>query len=356
VTRARELAAMVNSTLKTDAVKLASDPEFQPVLLPTGVLPIDVLLGGGIPKGRITEMYGNFSSLKSYIALRCAAETQRAGGIAVLVDTEHAFDAEWARTLGVNTDDLIVWHPEHGEAAVDVTETFLRSYEVDLIVWDSVAATLPKTEHGKMASDTVQPARLAEFMSRSLRKLNTANHATALLFINQVRTNVGITFGSPEAVPGGKALPFYASHRISLRKTGKLYSDADPTTVRTSDGYKRQAVKSVVGQNIKATLEKSKLTAPHTEQHFTFDLEHAEVDEVGYAVGWALVNGVVLDAGRGTWEWPSVASGRGRKGLEATIRSDPKLKTKAIDQVWQSSCRGAPLPAKKSGSKRKPSS
>ncbi len=356
MSKASDLAAQVNAALGLgDAVVLGSDPRFVASYLRTGVLPVDVILGGGIPRGRITELYGDYSSLKSYVALRCVAETQAAGGVCAYIDTEHAFDAGWATSLGVQVGDLILKHPSTGEEAVDVTEALLRSKGCDLIVWDSVAATLPKSEHDRGATESVQPARLAEFMSRSLRKLNSANSTTALMFINQTRLNVGITFGSPEAIPGGKALPFYASHRISMKKAGTVKADAGHITVRTSDGFKRQAVKKTVAQNIRMELTKSKLTAPHVETHFTYDLEQAKVDDVGFAVSWALEAGLVESKDRGSWKWQAIgAEGRGRKGLEETIRANPKMATAAVAAVLNSL--GSQPPVKRSGVKKKPAS
>ena len=145
MTTAQDLMREVNAALKKPVVKMGSDPYFTVGSLPTGVLPVDLLLKGGVPTGRLTELFGDFSTLKSYIALSCIARTQAAGGVCALVDTEHAFDPEWATSIGVNVDDLIIQHPPTGEEAVNVTEALIRA-GVTLVTWDSVAAMLPKAE------------------------------------------------------------------------------------------------------------------------------------------------------------------------------------------------------------------
>jgi recombination protein RecA len=189
MSRAAELVKQANALFGDGAVKLGSDDYYKTSFLPTGVFPIDHLLGGGIPRGRFTEFYGNFSTLKSLVALNCIARTQQNGGVCVLIDTEHSFDPDWALSVGVAVDELILQQPDTGEEAIDLTEAFIRA-GVDLVVWDSVAATLPKAEANvQMGGDkSAQPARLAALMSAGLRKLNTANkNHTAILCINQVR-------------------------------------------------------------------------------------------------------------------------------------------------------------------------
>lgn len=297
MTTAQQLAAEINKALGAGTVKFGSDESLVVKRLPTGVLPIDVLLDGGIPTGRFTELFGAYSTLKSFIGLSCIARTQASGGVCALVDTEHAYDPEWAASLGVNTDDLIYQSPETGEEAIDVSEVLIRN-GVDLIVWDSVAATVPQAESVKrMSKESVQPARLAALMSMGLRKLTAANSHTAVLFINQTRLNVGVMFGDPETVPGGRALPFYASYRVALRKAGK---EKESVETYDLDGKKTNA-NQVVGHRIKATLEKSKLSAPSRDVLFTFDLRTGQVDEVGYLLGAGLEAGMIHHEGRSWW-------------------------------------------------------
>ena len=296
-TTARELAAEINQALGAGTVRLGSDESLVVTTIPTGVLPIDYLLGGGIPKGRFTEFFGAYSTLKSYIALRAIAECQADGGVCAIVDTEHAYDPEWARRLGVDTDELIYQAPSTGEEAMDVSEVLIRN-GIDLLVWDSIAATVPQTEANKrLANETVQPARLAALMSMGLRKLTAANEHTAVIFINQTRLNVGQMFGDPETVPGGRAMPFYASHRVALRRAGRV---KEGQKVYDSEG-KQANVTVTHGHKVRATLEKSKLTAPSKDVLFTFDLHHGEVDEVGFAITQGLIDGHVKHEGRRWW-------------------------------------------------------
>lgn len=297
MSKAQELMAEINKALGEGTVRLGSDESLLVKRLPTGVLPIDHLLDGGIPTGRFTELFGAYSTLKSYIALSCIAQTQKNGGVCAIVDTEHAYDPVWAESIGVNTADLIYQAPETGEEAVDVTEVLVRN-GVDLVVWDSVAATLPQAESAKrMSKESVQPARLAALMSLGMRKLTAANDHTAILFINQTRLNVGVVFGDPETVPGGRALPFYASYRVALRKAGK-----EKESVDTYDSTgKKTTVNQVTGHKIRATLEKSKLSAPSRDVLFTFDLTSGQVDEIGYALSAGLEKGIVKHEGRSWW-------------------------------------------------------
>jgi recombination protein RecA len=289
--------AEINKALGEGTVRLGSDESLLVKRLPTGVLPIDYLLDGGIPTGRFTELFGAYSTLKSYVALSCIAQTQKSGGVCAIVDTEHAYDPVWAESIGVNTSDLIYQAPETGEEAIDVTEVLVRN-GVDLIVWDSVAATLPQAEGNKrMSKESVQPARLAALMSLGMRKLTAANEHTAILFINQTRLNVGVVFGDPETVPGGRALPFYASYRVALRKAGK-----EKESVDTYDSTgKKTSVNQVTGHKIRATLEKSKLSAPSRDVLFTFDLTSGQVDEIGYALSAGLEKGIIKHEGRSWW-------------------------------------------------------
>lgn len=297
MSKAHELMAEINKALGAGTVMLGSDSSLEVEYIPTGIFPIDHLLGGGIPKGRFTELFGAYSTLKSYIGLSTIAQCQAQGGVCAIVDTEHAYDPEWAQGLGVDTDALIYQSPETGEEAMDVSEVLIRN-GVDLIVWDSIAATVPQAESVKrMSKESVQPARLAALMSTGLRKLTAANKHTAVLFINQTRVNVGVMFGDPEVVAGGKALPYYASYRVALRKAGKVKD--------TEDGFDEEGKKAklnrVTGIKIKATLEKSKLSAPSTESLFTFDLTNGRVDEIGYLIAGGLNNGIIKHEGRSWW-------------------------------------------------------
>ncbi len=297
--KAAELMKEINAAFGKDTMQVASDPHYVVTYLPTGIAPIDDLLQGGLPFGRFVEIFGDYSTLKSYIGYKAIAQCQSQGMIAALIDTEHSFDPEWATQCGVNVKELLIKRPENGEAAMDAAEILIRG-KVDLIVFDSVAAALPKAEQEKsLAKDKVQPARLAQLMSLAMRKLTAVNSKTAVLWINQTRINVGVMFGSNEAVPGGKSLPFYASYRIAVRKSGQLTEEVQRTVIKDGKPTKT-TVKRKTGQLITATLEKSKLSKPHEAIQFTFDFSTASVDEWSYIANKCLDAGV-LTIDKGSW-------------------------------------------------------
>jgi recombination protein RecA len=298
--KAKALADHVNATMGKGAVQLGSDPYYKVEYLKTGIAPIDDLLQGGIPYGRFVEIFGNYSTLKSYVGYRAIAECQAKGELAALIDTEHAFDPKWAKECGVDLDNLVLKQPETGEEAIDIAEVLIRG-GVNLIVFDSVAAALPKSERDTMLSGdkNIQPARLAQLMSLAMRKLTAANRKTAMIWINQTRVNVGMMFGNPETVPGGKALPYYASYRIALRKAGIVTEPIEVNIIK--DGKPTRAkVKLTVAQSIKATLEKSKLNAPFRDVMFNFDFRRGTIDEWFYLATQALDEGLV-EYNRGVW-------------------------------------------------------
>jgi recombination protein RecA len=207
-----DIQAAVNKAMGKDVLLRGSDPKFVVKYLRTGVLPFDILLQGGLPRGRFSMITGDWSTLKSYMGLCAIRETQLQGGVASLIDTEHAFDPDWATSVGVNVDDLLLQYPENGELAIDTAEALIRSDEVDLLVIDSVAATLPQQEQEKrLYKENIQPGRQAALMSAASRRMTTANNGkTAVLWVNQLRENIGMTFGPREKAPGGRALPFYS--------------------------------------------------------------------------------------------------------------------------------------------------
>lgn len=320
MTRARELADHVNSAMGKGTVQMGSDPYYAVEYLPTGVAPIDDLLQGGIPYGRFVEIFGNYSTLKSYVGYRAIASCQAKGELAALIDTEHAFDPKWARSCGVDLENLVLKQPETGEEAIDIAEILIRG-GVNLIVFDSVAAALPKSERDTMLSGdkNIQPARLAQLMSLAMRKLTAANKKTAMIWINQTRINVGVMFGNPESVPGGKALPYYASYRIALRKAGQVTETVSVNIMK--DGKPTKAnVKLVVAQSIRATVEKSKLNAPFRDVMFDFDFRAGTVDEWQYLLTQALDQGLI-DYNRGVWclNRPNAKKYRGREAFREAV-------------------------------------
>lgn len=317
MTTPNELRAMVNKAMGSDVLHVGSDERFKVTYIPTNVLPVDVLLNGGIPRGRFTEIFGDFSTLKSYIGLKTIAGVQQSGGIAALIDTEHAFDPEWATAIGVSVDDLILAQPETGEAGVDASEGLIRG-NVDIIVFDSIAAALPQDEQTKrLHKENIQPARLAALMSAACRRLTAANSRTAMLWINQTRLNVGQTFGTPESNPGGRAMPYYASYRIRLKKVGKITKDS-----KVYDGQAWRNTKEQTGQKFQAALEKSKLSAPFRDVWFDWDLESGQVDEIGFLIAQGLEKGYVILNGN-TWQhgrWKAV----GRERFKTLVTSTPE--------------------------------
>jgi len=342
----------INATLKAPLLKMGSDPSLKVTYLPTTILPIDTLLQGGIPKGRFVTITGDFSTLKSYIGLRAIAATQSSGGVCALIDTEHSYDPEWAAALGVDTDELIVQHPETGELAIDAAEVLIRG-NVDLIVFDSVAAQLPQAEQGKRLHDeNVQPARIAQLMSQAMRKLTAANDNTAIIWINQMRMNIGVTFGSPEIATGGKALPYYSSYILSVKKVGKITRD-----VQTWDGEKMVNAKETVAQKFKATVEKSKLSKPFRDVYFQWSYEDAEIDEAGFLISLGLGQGLITQKGA-AWTFDGQTY-RGRERFRDAVATDETLNARMRELVLPkvSPSRGESAPAKKTaGRPRKPRS
>ena len=282
----------------------------------TGSLSLDIALGGqGIPRGRVIEVFGPESSGKTTLALHVVAEAQKAGGIAAFIDAEHALDPSWAKKLGVDLEMLLVSQPSYGEEAMHITEMLIKSNAVDVIVIDSVAALVPKKELDGDIGDT-HVGLQARLMSQSLRKLTAAiaKSRTSVIFINQIREKIGVMFGSPETTPGGRALKFYASCRIDVRRIGQLKEGEE-----------------VVGQRVRAKVVKNKVAPPFRSAEF--DMLHA--DGISY-------EGDLLDMGMeqklvgrtGAWfRYGDLQLGQGKEKARVFLKENPKIAQEIKEKV-----------------------
>ncbi len=282
----------------------------------TGSLSLDMSLGGqGIPRGRIVEIFGPESSGKTTLALHVVAEAQRAGGIAAFIDAEHALDPTWAKKLGVQLETLLVSQPGNGEEAMQITEMLIRSNAVDVIVIDSVAALVPTKElEGEIGDSHV--GLQARLMSQALRKLTGAisKSKTAVIFINQIREKIGVMFGSPETTPGGRALKFYSSCRIDVRRIGQIKEGED-----------------VVGQRVRCKIVKNKVAPPFKVAEF--DMMHTEgISYEGDLLDMALAQKRVTRSG--TWfRYGDVHLGQGREKARQFLRQNPQVAQQIRQEV-----------------------
>ncbi|MDX1999786.1 MAG: recombinase RecA [Thermoanaerobaculia bacterium] len=276
--------------------------------IPTGSLAVDSAIGiGGFPRGRVVEVFGPESSGKTTLALSVIAQAQRLGGTAAFVDAEHALDAEYAKKLGVDIDDLLVSQPDSGEQALEIVEMLVRSNSLDVIVVDSVAALVPKAElEGEMGDSHV--GLQARLMSQALRKLTSivSKSRSCLIFINQIREKIGVMFGSPETTTGGRALKFYSSVRIDIRRIGSL-----------KDG------EEVVGSRSKVKVVKNKVAAPFRQAEF--DIDYLEgISRTGELVDLGIEHKMVQKSG--AWfSYGDVRLGQGRENAKQFLRDNPDL-------------------------------
>lgn len=318
-TKARNLMADINKALGKDVLQTASDTRYKVDHWPTGLLPMDILLQGGFPKGRFVETFGAYSTLKSYIGLCTIAQVQSGGGVAAVIDTEHSFDSSWAESVGVNNQDLLIVRPPTGEVGIDVAETMVRG-GIDFIMFDSIAAALPQDEQKKrLADNNLSVARLAALMSAACRRLTAANDKTSILWINQTRTNVGVMFGPNETTPGGKAIPYYASHRLKMSMVESLKRE-----VEVFDGDKRRKLKETYAQKFKAEVVKSKLSSPFRDVYFNWNLEGGAIDIPSFLMAKGLEEGIVSLQGTSAWSYDSL-SVRGKDAFKKKLTDSPEL-------------------------------
>jgi len=277
-------------------------------VIPTGSVSLDIALTcGGVPRGRIVEIFGPESSGKTTLALHIAAEAQKSGGIAAFVDAEHALDAEYAARIGLNVKDLLVSQPDTGEQALDIVEALVRSGMVDVIVIDSVAALTPRAEiEGEMGQQHM--GLQARLMSQALRKLTAITYKanTAVLFLNQIRMQIGVMFGNPETTPGGKALKFYSSVRIDLRRIAQI---------KTGE--------QIVGSRVRAKVVKNKVGAPFRTAEFDI-LYNEGISYLGDLLNCGLKYGVCSRAG--AWfNYGDMKLGQGMEASKKFLKENPKV-------------------------------
>lgn len=303
---------------KGSIMRLGESNKLNVESIPTGALPLDLALGvGGIPRGRIIELYGNESSGKTTLALHIIAEAQKLDGIAAFIDAEHALDPKYSKNLGVNIDNLLISQPDSGEQALEIGEALVRSNAVDIVVIDSVAALVPKAElEGDMGDSHV--GLQARLMSQAMRKLSGAisKSKTAVIFINQIREKIGVMFGNPETTPGGRALKFYSSVRIEMRRSQSI-----------KDGDK------LIGSTARVKVVKNKVAAPFRSAEF----------DIMYGTGISR-SGCVLDLGvdteiidrAGSWySYGDVRLGQGRENSKNFLQDNSEIMQEIEEKIRQ---------------------
>lgn len=296
---------------KGSAMKLGSREKIEIEAISTGSIGLDIALGiGGLPKGRIIEIYGPESSGKTTLTLHAIAEAQKAGGTAAFVDAEHALDPAYAKKLGVDIDELIVSQPDTGEQALEIVDTLVRSNAIDILVIDSVAALVPRAEiEGEMGDSHV--GLQARLMSQALRKLtgSIARSKCMVIFINQVRMKIGVMYGNPETTTGGNALKFYASVRLDIRRTGQIKDRDD-----------------IVGNATRVKVVKNKVAPPFKQVEF--DIMYGEgISKIGEMLDIGVKAGLVEKSG--AWfSYDSIRIGQGRENAKTYLREHPELADK----------------------------
>jgi len=300
-------------------MKLGSRPVIDVPVISTGSLALDKALGvGGLPRGRVTEIFGPESSGKTTLALHAVAEAQRQGGIAAFIDAEHALDTVYAKKLGVNCDELLVSQPDTGEQALEITDMLVRSGAIDILVIDSVAALVPRAEiEGEMGD--AHMGLQARLMSQALRKLTgiIGKTMTSVIFINQIRMKIGVVFGNPETTTGGNALKFYASVRIDIRRTGAIKEGQE-----------------TVGNRTRARVVKNKMAPPFKEAEF--DIMYGEgISRTGDLLDLAVEAGIVEKSGA-WYSYEGERLGQGRENSKLSIKDNPVVFDSIFRKVKES--------------------
>jgi len=294
---------------KGTVMKLSDEVVMDVPVISTGSLGLDIALGiGGLPKGRIVEIYGPESSGKTTLSMHCIAEAQKAGGIAAFIDAEHAFDKSYAEKLGIDTTNLLISQPDNGEQALEIAEHLIRSGAIDIIVIDSVAALVPKAEiEGEMGESKM--GLQARLMSQALRKLTGAINKSGCccIFINQLREKIGVMFGNPETTTGGNALKFYASVRLDIRRIGQIKESAD----------------NITGNRTKVKVVKNKMAPPF--KVIEFDIMYGEgISKIGEIIDLGVELGVINKAG--SWfSYNGTKLGQGRDSVKTIFLDNPDM-------------------------------
>ena len=300
---------------KGSIMKLGESTHTKVETVPTGAISLDVALGGGIPRGRVVEIYGPESSGKTTLTLHAIAEVQKAGGTAAFIDAEHALDPAYAKRIGVDVENLLLSQPDNGEQALEIVETLVRSNAVDIIVVDSVAALVPRAEIEGDMGDSL-PGLQARLMSQALRKLTgVINRSKAtVIFINQIRMKIGVMFGNPETTTGGNALKFYASVRMDIRRIGQIKQG-----------------ESVVGNRTRVKVVKNKIAPPFREAEF--DIMYNEgISRAGDIIDLAAARGIVEKSGA-WYAYNDSKIAQGREAAKTYLQENPKVMEEIAKKV-----------------------
>ncbi|MFA5947448.1 MAG: recombinase RecA [Candidatus Gracilibacteria bacterium] len=302
---------------KGSIMRLGDDPKAPIETIPTGSISLDLALGGGVPRGRIIEIYGPESSGKTTLSLHILAEAQKKGGVCAFVDAEHALDPEYAKKIGVNIEDLLLSQPDSGEQALDIVETLVRSNAIDVIVIDSVAALTPRAEIDGDMGDSHMGLQ-ARLMSQALRKITAivSKTKTTVIFLNQLRMKIGIMFGNPETTTGGQALKFYASVRMDIRAIAKI---EDPGNVE----------KELIGNRVKVKIVKNKVAPPFKIAEFDI-MYNKGISFAGDLLDLATKYNIARKAGS-FYSYNEVKLGQGREGAKTYLMENDKI-LKAIEK------------------------